>query len=136
MKPKKQAKRKLTRKPVTASAIAPVDKEAVEELVAIAKAASTDRRGARALWEQRVLAPAKRPAPVASAKEREAQLLRSFFEDIDFDQLESDVETMQEIQVLTSRRGDDETSATVDRVVKLLEILLDTGETCGLKPSN
>lgn len=73
-----------------------------------------------------------RSTPTVSSDEgRRTQILRSFFQSIDFDTLEADVEAMNELQMIVNRRGDDEASGAVGRVIELLEALQDTGETCG-----
>ena len=79
-----------------------------------------------------VLVSSDQPTPATSANDRKMQILRSFFAGIDFDVLEEDVTQLQELQMIVNRRGDDDASAAVDRVIKLLETLQDTGETCGL----
>lgn len=66
-----------------------------------------------------------------SEKARKTQIMRSFFEGIDFDTLEGDLEQMNELQMIVNRRGDDDASGAVGRVIELLEALQDTGETCG-----
>ena len=66
-----------------------------------------------------------------SEKARKTQIMRSFFDGIDFDTLEGDLEEMNELQMIVNRRGDDDASAAIGRVIELLETLQDTGETCG-----
>lgn len=97
----------------------PVDRENVDRLVALTNAGSCK--------------PERVPVVhTESEKARKTQILRSFFEGIDFDALEADLETMNELQIIVNRKGDDEASAAVGRVIELLEALQDTGETCGL----
>lgn len=122
---KPRAKKKRGAKPSASHTRLPIDAKEVEQLVEL-----TFRGDA-------ILVPTKQPTPPAASPEgRKMQILRSFFEGIDFEQLEGDVEVMQEIQILTNRRGDDNASEAVGRVTALLESLLDTGETCGFKPGN
>ena len=79
-----------------------------------------------------VLASAEVPnRPAVSETDRKNQIMRSFFGGVKFDQLEEDVEQMRELHTIVNRRGDDDASGAVGRVVELLESLLDTGETCG-----
>jgi hypothetical protein len=118
-KPKRVTKKSGAKPSRPSSARLPIDAAEVEKLVQLAFKGSV------------VLVPSERPsAPAASPEARRAQIRRTFFDDLDLPQLEEDLEVMQEVQLLTSRRGDDYASAAVDRVVNLLESLLDTGETC------
>jgi len=119
--PKDRRKRRQHKPTTTSSAIVPVDKKAVEELVNLAF------RG------DYVLVPTNRPTPPAASQEdRNNQILRSFFDRVDFDQLEDDIERLQQVEIWTNRGGDDEASEALSRAVGLLESLLDTGETCNL----
>lgn len=118
-KPKRVTKKPGAKPSRPSSARLPIDAAEVEKLVQLAFKGSV------------VLVPSERPSPPAASPEAPAaQIRRTFFDDLDLPQLEEDLEVMQEIQLLTSRRGDDSASAAVDRVVSLLESLLDTGETC------
>lgn len=60
------------------------------------------------------------------------RLLR-FAQQIDWDTLETDLELIREHQIVLNRRNSDETSEAVGRVADLLDDLIDTGESCGLK---
>ena len=98
----------------------PRDRFAVEEILQLA------------FGPQAVLAAAVQPV-VKSPVERKAVMLRQFIEQIDWDQAEADIETLQELQMIINRRNQDETSGALGRVIELLENLTDTAESCGLK---
>lgn len=83
-----------------------------------------------------VLASADRPAPATSESDRKMQSMKAFFSEVKFDLLEEDIEALQEFQMVINRRGDDNTSKALGRVVELLEALQDTGETCGFSQIN
>lgn len=70
-------------------------------------------------------------AVITAEEQRKSQILISYFKDIDYDTLEGDMDVMNELQIIVNRRGDDEASAAIGRVIELLETLQDTGETCG-----
>lgn len=77
-------------------------------------------------------APSKKvPSAVTN---RHRQLLESLLKRIDWDTLDRDVETLQDLlQLLINRRNEDEASAALNRVIELLEELVDTAESCELK---
>lgn len=117
---KPQRKRPAQPKHTATATPLKIDQKEVERLVQLAFNGSA------------VLVPASCPTPpVHSSAERKVQILRSFFQKVDFEQLEEDVETLQELQMMINRRGDDNASDAVGRVIELLETLQDTGETCG-----
>lgn len=98
----------------------PRDRFAVAELLQLA------------FGPQAALAPAAQPA-VKGPDERNALMLRQFVEQLDWDQIDADVELLQEMQMIINRRNQDETSVALGRVIELLENLTDTAESCGLK---
>lgn len=105
------------------AALLPVDRENVDRLVRITNGAPDKPEKVNVIH-------------VESERTRKIQIMRSFFEGIDFDTLEGDLEQMNELQMIVNRRGDDDASGAVGRVIELLEALQDTGETCGLNSSN
>ena len=69
------------------------------------------------------------PAP----EDRGQAILRKFIGELDWDQVDGDLSLLQELQTILARRNEDETSSALGRVVELLENMVDTAESCGLK---